>query len=139
MYREGNHLTVPLGALRLGGFAGFWCGRGVLLGWGGWQAFGEGLGWGAAFHAAALVRPAVIVAVEVDIENRLHLLDGLEPGAPAFDAEVLVEQRAMEALDDAVGLRPADLCGACGRCPRAAGTARRDDGPGGRRTRGHCR
>jgi hypothetical protein len=38
------------------------------------------------------VRPAVIVAVEIGIENRLHLLDGLEPGAPAFDAEVLVEE-----------------------------------------------
>jgi hypothetical protein len=30
---------------------------------------------GAAAHAAALVRPAMIVAAEVDLENRLHLVD----------------------------------------------------------------
>ena len=78
------------------------------------QAFGEGLGGGAAGHAAALMRPSVIVAVEVGVENRLHLLDGLEPGAPAFDPEVLVEQGTMQALDDAVALRPANLRGPVG-------------------------
>jgi hypothetical protein len=63
------------------------------------QAFSEGLGRRAAVHAASLVRPAVIVAVEIDVENSLHFLDGLEPGAAALDAEVLVEQRAVPALD----------------------------------------
>lgn len=80
----------------------------ILLGWNEGQAFGEGLGGGAATHAAALVRPAMMVAVEIGVENRLHLLDGLEPGAPAFDPEVLVEQGTVQALDDAVRLRPAD-------------------------------
>lgn len=56
--------------------------------------------------------PAVIVAVEVRVENGLHLVDGLEPDAAALDAEVLVEQRAMQPLDNAVGLRPLDPGGA---------------------------
>lgn len=62
-----------------------------------------------AVHAAALVRSLGIVGDEIGVESGLHFLDGLEPGAAAFDAEVLVEQGAVEALDDAVGLRSADL------------------------------
>ena len=58
------------------------------------------------FHAAALMGALGVVDDEVGVERDLHLLDGLEPGGAAFDTEVLVEQRAMEALDDAVGLRP---------------------------------
>ena len=49
-----------------------------------------------------------VVGDEVGVEHGLHLLDGLEPGAATFDAEVLVEQGAVQALDDAVGLRPLD-------------------------------
>jgi hypothetical protein len=49
------------------------------------------------------VRATLIVAGEIVIENGLHLLDGLEPGAASFDAEVLVEERPMQPLDDAVG------------------------------------
>lgn len=49
----------------------------------------------------------LIVADQVAVEN--GLLDGLEPSSAAFDAEVLVEQGAVEALDDAVGLRPRPL------------------------------
>jgi hypothetical protein len=49
--------------------------------------------WRAAIHAAALVGSLVVVGDEVGVERRLHLLDGLKPGAPSFDAEVLVEQR----------------------------------------------
>ena len=45
-----------------------------------------------------------VVADEVGVEGGLHLIDGLEPGASAFDAEVLVKQGTVEALDDAVGL-----------------------------------
>lgn len=52
--------------------------------------------------------PPGVVADHVGIEHGLHLLDGLEPGLAAFDPEVLVEQSAVQALDDAVGLRPAD-------------------------------
>jgi hypothetical protein len=29
------------------------------------------------------VRRALIVAIEIAVENRLHFLDGLEPSAPA--------------------------------------------------------
>jgi hypothetical protein len=41
---------------------------------------------------------------EVGIEVLLHLFDGLLPGLAAGDAEVLVEQGAVQALDKAVGL-----------------------------------
>ena len=49
-----------------------------------------------------------IVFDEVLIKNDLHLLEGLEPGAAALDPEMLVEQGAVPALDDAIGLRPVD-------------------------------
>ena len=49
---------------------------------------------------------------EVGVENSLHLGDGLEPGLAPLDAEVLVEQRPVEALDDAVRLRPLHARGA---------------------------
>ena len=52
------------------------------------------------------MRPPLIVADQVVVENGLHLVDGLEPSAAALDPEVLVEQRAVQPLDDAVGLRP---------------------------------
>ena len=77
-----------------------------------WQAFDEGCCGCSAVHAAALMRPAVIVADEIVVENGLHLLDGLEPGAASFDAEVLVEQGAVQAFDDAVRLRSPDPGGA---------------------------
>ena len=67
---------------------------------------------GPPVHAAALMRSSLIVALDVGVENRLHLLDRLEPGAPALDSEVLVEQRAMQALDDAVRLWSLDPGGA---------------------------
>jgi hypothetical protein len=54
------------------------------------------------------MRSLGIVFDKVLIENGLHLLDGLKAGAAALDAEMLVEQRAMPALDDAVGLGPVD-------------------------------
>ena len=62
----------------------------------------------SAVHAAALMRSSLIVALHVDVENGLHLLDRFEPGAPAFDTEVLVEQGAMQPLDYAVRLRALD-------------------------------
>ena len=54
------------------------------------------------------MRAALIVAVEIGVENRLHLLDRLEPGAASFDSEMLVQQGAVQSLDDAVGLRARD-------------------------------
>lgn len=60
-------------------------------------------------HAAALVRPLGIIGLQVAVERDLHLVDGLEPGAPAFDPEVLVEQGSVQPFDDAVGLRPLHL------------------------------
>ena len=49
-----------------------------------------------------------VVLDEVVVEDSLHLLEGLEPGAAALDAEVRVEEGAVPALDDAVGQRPVD-------------------------------
>ena len=39
-----------------------------------------------------------VVALEVVIEHRLHLLDSFKPGAPSLDPEILVEQGAVEAF-----------------------------------------
>ena len=66
--------------------------------------------WPVAFALAGDLRivAALIVAVEIGVENRLHLLDRLEPGAASFDPEVLVQQGAVQSLDDAVGLRALD-------------------------------
>lgn len=63
-------------------------------------------------HASTLVRPFLVVELQVDVKVGLHLFDGLVPLLPAFDAEVLVEQRAVQAFDEAVTLRPAYACGA---------------------------
>ena len=73
-----------------------------------WQSGFEDGGWCPAVHTAALVWALGIVADEIGVENGLHLINGLEPGGPAFDAEVFVEKGAMQALDDVVGLRPLD-------------------------------
>jgi hypothetical protein len=54
---------------------------------------------GAAVHAAALMRSFGIVFDEVSIEDDLHLLEGREPGAAALDAEMLVEEGAVQALE----------------------------------------
>ena len=43
-----------------------------------------------------------IVLDEVVIEDGLHLVEGLEPGAAALDAEMLVKQGAVPAFDNAV-------------------------------------
>jgi len=77
-----------------------------------WQAFDESDYRCSAVHAAALVRPTLIVALQVAIENGLHFLDGFEPCATSLDAEVLIKQRTVQALDDAVGLRALDAGGA---------------------------
>lgn len=64
------------------------------------QAVDEGCCGCSAVHVAALMGPALIVSDEEFVEHGLHLLDGLEPGPASLNAEVLVEQRAVEALDD---------------------------------------
>lgn len=50
--------------------------------------------------------------MQVRFEVALHLIDGLVPGRAPLHAEVLVEQRAVQPLDEAVALRPTDACGA---------------------------
>ena len=55
--------------------------------------------------------PFGVVGDEPVIEHLLHLVDGFEPCLAAIDAEVLVKHGAMEALDDAIGLRLAHLGG----------------------------
>ena len=54
------------------------------------------------------MRSLCIIEHQIGVERDLHFLDGLEPGLAAFNPEVLVEQRAVQALDDAVGLRTPD-------------------------------
>ena len=50
-----------------------------------------------------------VVADQVGIEHSLQLLDGLEPGLVGFVAKLVIKQRTVQALDDAVGLRTTDL------------------------------
>ena len=61
------------------------------------------------FHAAAAVGLTGVVGLKIRIQVLLHLLDGLVPGGPPLDAEMLFEERAVEALDEAVGLGPPHL------------------------------
>lgn len=70
------------------------------------EAVAEGAGRRAVCHAAFLMRSALIVSDEVVVEHDLHFLDGLEPGLASLGADVLVVQRMVEALDDALELRP---------------------------------
>ena len=44
------------------------------------------------------MRSLGIVVDEVLVEDALHLLDGLEPGAAALDAEMFVEEGAVQAF-----------------------------------------
>lgn len=53
-----------------------------------------------------------VVGGEVIVQHLLHLVNGLEPRAASLDVEVLVEEGAVEALDDAVGLWAFDPRGA---------------------------
>jgi hypothetical protein len=69
---------------------------------------GEG---GPSVHLAAPVGALGVVELEVLVEVGLHLVEGLVPGGAALHAEVLIEEGPVEALDEAVGLGPADLGG----------------------------
>lgn len=102
-----------------GGFSGWFFVLRPVLGFG--QSLDEGFRRGSAVHVAALVGAALIVSGEEVVENDLHLPDGFEPCAPPLDAEVFVEQRALEALDDAV-IRYV-ICGAFPSCCSCFGTA----------------
>ena len=51
----------------------------------------------------------MIVADEIVVEHGLHFIDRFKPGLTPFDPEVFVQKRAVEALDDAVRLRPPHL------------------------------
>lgn len=53
-----------------------------------------------------------IVGDEELVQGHLHLVDGLEPGSPALDSEVLIEQGTVEPFHDSVGLRAVHLRGA---------------------------
>ena len=50
---------------------------------------------------------AGVVGLKIAVEVLLHLVDGLVPGRAAPDLEMLFEQGAVEALDEAARLGPA--------------------------------
>ena len=56
----------------------------------------------SAVHVSALVWPLGVVGFEEGVEVLLHLVGGLVPLLAAHDAEVLAEQGAVQALDEAV-------------------------------------
>ena len=60
-------------------------------------------------HATALVGPLGIVVDEEGVEVLLHGIDALVELLPSHDPEVLVEQGPVQALYEAVGLRPPHL------------------------------
>lgn len=70
------------------------------------QAPDEDVGRCLALHAAALVGSLGMVADQVGVEVGLHGFDAVVELLTPHDAEVLVQQGAVEALDEAVGLRP---------------------------------
>ena len=76
------------------------------------QAAGADVGRRLAVHAAALVESPGVVRDQVGVEVGLHLGDALVELGPAQDAEVLIEQCPVHALDEAVGPGSADLGGA---------------------------
>jgi hypothetical protein len=63
----------------------------------------------SAIHVSALVRTILIVDFEIAVQVYLYLVEGLVELSSADDPEMLVEQRAMQTLDDAIALRPANL------------------------------
>lgn len=67
----------------------------------------------SALHAAALVGALVVVGMEKDIEIGLELREILVTGLAALDAEVFVEQCAVESFEVAVALGSTDLGGRC--------------------------
>ena len=72
----------------------------------------ECLDGGSPVHAAALVGPLMVVFVKECVEVVLHLDDVIVKGGAALDAEVFVEEGAVEAFEVSVALRAADLGGA---------------------------
>ena len=57
---------------------------------------------GPAIHAATLVRPLGVVGAEIGIEVLLHFLVAFVELLSAHDAEVLVEKRSVQPLDESV-------------------------------------
>lgn len=64
------------------------------------HAFGRGADGRAPIHAAPLMGSPGVVVLELVIDQRLHLLNGLEPSSPPLNPEMLVEQREIEAFKD---------------------------------------
>ena len=60
----------------------------------------------AALHASALVRTFFIVVFQIDFQIGLHLVNRFVELCAALDAEVFIQQGAVESLDEAVGLWP---------------------------------
>ena len=67
--------------------------------------------WRSAIHVSVPVEPLCVVGNEVGVETGLHLVDGLVSLLVALNTEVLVEEGAVEAVDETVGLAPHHVCG----------------------------
>lgn len=53
-----------------------------------------------------------VVVVQIGFQIRLHLLQELIPGLATLDAEVLIQQGAVQAFDIAIALGPTNFSGA---------------------------
>ncbi len=103
---------MPLRGLdSLSGFFGFCLLYFRFRGFGFRQAFKEDRYRRPAVHVAALMRALGVVTDEVGFQIALHFIDTFVEFGPPHDAEVFVEQGAVQAFDVTVRLWPSDLCG----------------------------
>src|SRR5262245_6427724 len=72
------------------------------------ESLAQRLRWRTALEPVALMRALDVVVGQEAVEVALDLFDLHVPGGAAGDAEALIEQRAVHALDEAVGPRRAD-------------------------------
>lgn len=68
------------------------------------DAFNEDLKRRSAIHIAALLGALAVVGFHEGNQGDLHFINGFEPQATAFNAEVFVEQRAVQSFNDTVGV-----------------------------------
>lgn len=69
------------------------------------KAIKEGLIGCPTVHVSALVRPLVVVVVQISVQVRLHFVQGLVPVPAPLNPEMLVEQCSVQPLHKAVALR----------------------------------
>src|SRR5262252_2055254 len=89
-----------------------------------WDCVKEGLHRGLAEAPTALMRSTIVVFDQPGVEISLQLVDCVIDLFAERDPVKLVQDSAMEALANAIGLRALGSWCGCGRCPRPRDRAR---------------